>query len=301
MKNVINALLYYLVLIPLSLLPFPLLYGISNGLFVIFFYISGYRKKVVLTNIRNSFPEKSEKEINEICKKFYKHFCDLVVESIKTFTISERQIMKRFVIANPEVSDKYYDEGRSILFAGGHFNNWELLAVGVDKWVKHNTAGIYTPLSNQYFDKKMQITRGKYGLKMVSTKNVKRFLDSKENGLTATIFAIDQSPSNPKSAYWMRFLNQETGVLYGVEKYAKEYNSPVIYGKLSKVKRGYYSLFLIDVTGNPQQTAYGEIIQKTQRILESNILENPQYWLWTHKRWKHKRPADKELNREDFL
>ncbi len=294
MKNILNPILYYLVIIPLSLLPFPVLYAISDFLFVIFYYVSGYRKKVVLQNIRNSFPEKSGKEHYAICKKFYMHFSDLVVESIKTFTISEKQVLKRFFVLNPEIIDKYFEQKRSVFIAGGHFNNWELLAVGIDKWVKHKTVGIYTPLSNKYFDGKMQLTRSKYGLKMISTRSVKRFLDSNPNELTATIFAIDQSPSNPNSAYWMTFLNQETAVLYGVEKYAKEYNYPVVYGIINKVKRGHYNLELVDVTASPRETAYGEIIEKTQHLLEIDIRKNPEYWLWTHKRWKHKKPVVKK-------
>ena len=294
MKNILNPILYYLVIIPLSLLPFPVLYAISDFLFVIFYYVSGYRKKVVLQNIRNSFPEKSGKEHYAICKKFYMHFSDLVVESIKTFTISEKQVLKRFFVLNPEIIDKYFEQKRSVFIAGGHFNNWELLAVGIDKWVKHKTVGIYTPLSNKYFDGKMQLTRSKYGLKMISTRSVKRFLDSNPNELTATIFAIDQSPSNPNSAYWMTFLNQETAVLYGVEKYAREYNYPVVYGIINKVKRGHYNLELVDVTASPRETAYGEIIEKTQHLLEIDIRKNPEYWLWTHKRWKHKKPVVKK-------
>ena len=294
MKNILNPILYYLVIIPLSLLPFPVLYAISDFLFVIFYYVSGYRKKVVLQNIRNSVPEKSGKEHYAICKKFYMHFSDLVVESIKTFTISEKQVLKRFFVLNPEIIDKYFEQKRSVFIAGGHFNNWELLAVGIDKWVKHKTVGIYTPLSNKYFDGKMQLTRSKYGLKMISTRSVKRFLDSNPNELTATIFAIDQSPSNPNSAYWMTFLNQETAVLYGVEKYAKEYNYPVVYGIINKVKRGHYNLELVDVTASPRETAYGEIIEKTQHLLEIDIRKNPEYWLWTHKRWKHKKPVVKK-------
>ncbi len=296
MKNVFNSLLYYLVIIPLSLLPFPLLYAISTGLYVIFYYIAGYRKKVVLQNIRNSFPEKSEAEINLICKKFYKHFCDLVVESIKAFTISQHQITKRFYVINPEVMDKYYDVGKSVLVAGGHFNNWEILAVGIDQCIKHKASGIYTPLSNKYFDDKMQLTRKRYGLQLVSSRAVKRFFESSLDQLTATIFAIDQSPSNPKSAYWMKFLNQETGVLYGIEKFAKDYNYPVLYGTINKVKRGHYNLFLVDVSPNPAASPYGEIIEKTQALLEQDIMQHPEFWLWTHKRWKHKRPADMQMN-----
>lgn len=290
---VFNVLLYYLLIIPISLLPFPLLYGLSDSLYILFYHVSGYRKKIVLQNIRNSFPEKSEKEHIDISKKFYKHFCDLVVESLKTFTISEKEVSKRMVCNNPEVINKYYDQKRSVIIAGGHYNNWELFAVAVDGLIKHKTAGIYKPLSNKYFDAKMCSTRGKYGLSMVSTKEVKRFMDDNINTLTATIFGTDQSPSNPNNAYWMKFLSQDTGVLFGTEKFAKEYNYPVIYGRLNKEKRGYYSLDFIDVTDAPQETAYGEITEKVTNLLEKDIQAIPQYWLWTHRRWKHKRPERK--------
>ncbi len=290
---VLNVLLYYLVIIPISLLPFPVLYGVSNTLYVIFYYIAGYRKKVILGNIQKSFPEMTNEQHKEICRKFYKHFCDLIVESIKCFTISEKQIMKRFTCANPEVANKYYDEQRSVMFAGGHFNNWELLAVGISKRIKHKGVGIYKPLSNKYFDNKMQYTRGRFGLTLLSTKSVKRFLDDNKDKLTGLIFGIDQSPSNPKAAYWMRFLNQDTGVQYGIEKFAKDYNSPVIFGSIQKIKRGHYCLELTDVTANPQETPYGFIIEKCTQLLEKDIIEKPEYWLWSHKRWKHKRPEGK--------
>jgi len=290
---VFNALLYYLVIIPISLLPFPLLYALSDGLYVLFYYMLGYRKKVVLQNIRNSFPDKTEKEHIEICKKFYRHFCDLVVESLKTFTISEKEVLKRVIFTNPEVIDKYFDQKRSVIIAGGHYNNWELFAVAVDALIKHKTVGIYKPLSNKYFDGKMRGTRSKYGLEMISTKEVKPFFDKHINVLTATIFGTDQSPSNPNNAYWMKFLNQDTGVLFGAEKFAKEYNYPVVYGRLNKLKRGHYSLDFTDVTETPTETAYGEITEKITLLLEKDIQAIPQYWLWTHRRWKHKRPEGK--------
>lgn len=290
---IVNTLLYYLVIIPISVLPFPVLYLFSNKLFFLFYYVFGYRKKIVLQNIRKSFPAKTEKEHVEICKKFYKHFCDIIVESLKTFTISEKEVLKRVVCNHPEVINKYFDQQRSVIISGGHFNNWELFAVAVDALIKPKAAGIYKPLSNKYFDTKMLSTRGRYGLLMIPTKEVKRFFDANINISTATIFGNDQSPSNPNNAYWMNFLNQDTGVTFGTEKYAKEYNYPVIYGRLNKIKRGYYSLDFIEVSDAPRETAYGEITEKVTLLLEKDIQAAPEYWLWTHRRWKHKRPEGK--------
>lgn len=287
---VLNILLYYLVIIPISLLPFPVLYVISDFLYFLIYYVVGYRKKVVFTNIRNSFPEKTEWECIVISKLFYRHFCDLVVESLKAFTISEKQVRKRVICKHPEVINNYFEENKSVIIAGGHYNNWELFAVAVDKLIKHDTVGIYTPLRNRFFDTKMRSTRSKYGLTMIATREVKRFFEDNRHRLTATIFGSDQSPSNPKSAYWLTFLNQDTGVQFGTEKFAKDYNYPVLYGRLNKVKRGFYTLDFVDVTHLPQETTYGEITEKITRLLENDIRAIPQYWLWTHRRWKQKRP-----------
>lgn len=288
---ILNFLLYYLVIIPISLLPFPLLYGLSDILFFIFYFILGYRKKVILGNIQRSFPELTREEHIVICKNFYRHFCDLILESLKTFTISEKEVLKRVTCKNPEVINKYYDRKQSVIIAGGHYNNWELFAVAVNALIKHKAIGIYKPLTNTYFDEKMRNTRSKYGLYMISTKIVKQVFEQEKNNLTAIIFAIDQSPSNPKSAYWMRFLNQDTAVLFGTEKYAKEYNYPVVYGRINKENRGYYSFEFSDVTDQPAATSHGEITEKITHLLENDIRQLPAYWLWSHRRWKHKKPV----------
>ncbi|MDQ3047830.1 MAG: lysophospholipid acyltransferase family protein [Bacteroidota bacterium] len=254
---------------------------------------SDIEKKIVLGNIQRSFPEKTPEEQLEICKKFYRHFCDLILESLKTFTIPEKEVKKRVVCKNPVVINRYFDEGRSVIIAGGHYNNWEIFAVGVDSLIKHQTIGIYKPLSNKYFDEKMRSTRSKYGLKMIATKIVKQVLDKEASNRSATIFAIDQSPSNPNNSYWMKFLNQDTAVLFGTEKYAKEYDLPVLYGRINKEKRGHYSFEFFPITDHPKETAYGEITEKITTALEEDIIRIPQYWLWSHRRWKHKRPAGK--------
>jgi KDO2-lipid IV(A) lauroyltransferase len=278
-----------LFIIPISLLPFPLLYLLSDFLFFIFYSLLGYRKKIVVSNITNSFPEKSKQEVNEITKLFYKHFCDVIVESLKSFTISDAQISKRMLLKNPELLNSYYDKKQSVILAGGHYNNWEWIAVALDKQMKHQSIAIYKTLSNKFFDEKMRSTRGKFGLLMVSTKLVAETFSKFKNELTATIFAIDQSPSNPKKCYWMNFLNQDTPVLFGTEKFSKDYNQPVLFGTITKVKRGFYQIEFQTVTDNPTNTAHGYITETTTKLLEAEIIKAPQYWLWTHRRWKHKR------------
>lgn len=299
--NLLSRFFYYGVLIPISRLPFPVLYFLSDGLYLVIYHFIGYRKKVVLQNITNSFPEKSREEHQKIVNAFYRHLCDLVVESIKVFSISEEQVRQRFKLINPEFIDRYYDEGRSVIMAGGHYNNWELFAVAIDAEIKHDAVALYKRLNNEYFDKKMRTSRGKYGLKMISTKMTKEEFDKSEP-LRAIIFGVDQSPGNSKKCYWSTFLNQDTGMNFGVEKYAKEYNYPVIYGRIQKVKRGHYMMELTEDIQAPQQTEYGFITRRINYLLEQDIIAQPEYWLWSHKRWKHKRPEGLvQSERKDFL
>ena len=287
----LNALLYYLVIIPISLAPFPILYVLSDLLYLILYRGLGFRTKVVRQNLLNAFPTKTEAEIKIIEKQFYRHLCDVIVEALKSFTISNKQIVKRMQVVNPELINKFFDEGRSVLLAGGHYNNWEWTATGLQQQIKHRAIAIYTPLSNPFFERKMQSTRGKFGLKMISVKRIKQFYLDHPEQLTATLFAIDQSPRNPGKSYWTTFLNQDTGVQFGIEKIAVELNNPVLFGSISKVKRGYYTLHFQVVTETPTTEPYGKIIETSTTLLEKQILDQPQYWLWTHRRWKHKRPA----------
>ena len=290
---ILNYLLYYLVIIPISLLPFRVLYILSDVLFIVFYYVIGYRKEVVMKNIRNSFPEKSNVEQKKIARGFYMHFSDLMLESLKIFTISKKQVNKRMIFKNPGFIQRYFERRQSIIMAGGHLNNWELFAVAIDDAIGHQAIGIYQPLTNEFFDQEMRDTRSKYGLRMISTKSVKKVFDAEKDNVNAVIFASDQSPSNPNNCYWTKFLNQDTGVLFGAEKYAKEYNYPVVYGRINKEKRGYYSYEFFEVCNDPSKTEYGEITEKFTKMLEEDIRVNPQYWLWSHKRWKHQRPASK--------
>ena len=286
---VLNFLLYYLVIIPVSLLPFRTLYLLSDFLYIVLYKIFGFRKKVVFTNLRNSFPKKSDEEIKILANQFYSHLCDLIVESLKSFTISQEEVLKRMVVVNPELANKYYDDGKSILLSGGHYNNWEWIATAIDQQVKHQSIAIYKKLSNKFFDDKMLSTRGRFGLKMVSTKLVKETFEAYKNQLTMTIFGSDQSPGKVENSHWMTFLNQDTAVLFGTEKYAKEYNYPVLYGKIFKVKRGYYNLTLSLVEDDPKSSPHGFITEKATHLLEADINAEPEYWLWTHRRWKHKK------------
>ena len=286
----LTAIFYYGFIIPISHLPFRVLYVISDGLYFIIYRVVGYRKKVVLQNIARSFPAKTKAEQKQIVKKFYRHLCDLVVESLKVFTISQAEVSQRMKVANPAFMDRFYEQGKTVIMAGGHYNNWELFAVAIDASIRHKAVAIYKPLTSLFFDKKMRESRSKYGLEMISTKKVEEEFKRDNAPLRAIIFAFDQSPRSAKRCYWSTFLNQDTAMLFGVEKYAKEYNLPVVYARINKVSRGHYITEFVESIEDPGNTNYGEITERMNDLLEKDILSQPEYWLWSHKRWKHKRP-----------
>ena len=225
-----------------------------------------------------------------MAKKFYVHLADLVVESIKLFSISKEEIISRYKFINPELLDRYYDQKKSLIIAGSHYNNWEMAAVGLNTQMKHQAAGIYTPMTNPYFERIFRKSRGKYGIVLVRKNEVKEFFNTYRDQLTATVFAVDQSPSlHTKRVYWTNFLNQDTPVMFGTEKYAKSLNFPVLFVSVTKVRRGFYEVFFEVLVEDPKSCKHGEITELHTRYLEKIINKNPEYWLWTHKRWKRKR------------
>lgn len=287
---IFSYLLFYGLMIPVSLLPFRFLYLLSDFAFLIFFYVIGYRRKIVQQNLKNSFPDKSTAELKIIERKFYRHMCDIMVETFKTFTISRKSILRRMKIMNPEIVEPYYDQGRSIMLCAGHYGNWEWFTASLNMQIKYDTYALFAHLKNKFFDKRLKAARSRFGTRMISIKHFMRFFIESKEQLKATTFGIDQSPLKAKNAHWMTFLNQDTGVMYGVEKSAKSLNYPVFFIRIEPVKRGYYHMYLDLVSDNPQQEAPFHIIEKATKMLEAEIIKQPQYWLWTHRRWKRKRP-----------
>jgi KDO2-lipid IV(A) lauroyltransferase len=285
-----NRFFYYLFILPLSLLPFWILYRISDGAYLILYYVIGYRKKVVRSNMANSFPEKTPAERTIIEKKFYRHFCDLVVESLKVFSISKDDACRRMQIIGTDLMDKFYDQGRSVVLVSAHYANWELGAVALDIMVKHQVIAIYQPLTNKYMDKKLLASRTRFGLDVMPVKQVKEEFERRKSKVEAPGFLIDQAPRRDSKSHWMTFLGQDTAVLTGAERYAVAYNYPVIYLHGEKLKRGHYRYTVQVVTDEPAKTSPGEITEKTNRILEEEIRRCPELWLWTHRKWKQRRP-----------
>ena len=288
-----SAIAYYLVLpfiYLISILPFPLLYLVSDGFYVILYYVIGYRKKIVLANLRNSFPDKSDKEIKRLCKDFYHYLCDLFLETFKTLTISKKAMLKHcyFSPQAKAVFDKVADEKKSIVLVMGHLGNWEWAGNTFSLQCKQQLYVIYHPLQNKQFNKLIIDMRTRFGTKLIIMKDTFREMVAKRNEVNATAFIADQTPL-PDGAYWTTFLNQDTPVFKGTEKIAQKLKYPIVYACIKRVKRGQYEIFAEMLCENPAGTKEDEISEMHTRRLEKDIIAQPEVWLWSHRRWKHKR------------
>ena len=270
----------------ISFLPFPVLYFLSDILYLFLYYIIKYRRIVVSENLLNSFPEKSKSELRQIEKRFYRYLADLMLESVKTISISANEIKKRFVFKNLELLTNYLQNGRSVIAVTGHYGNWEWGPVAIGLELKEKVLVVYKPLSDKLFEGLMNSMRTRFGTIMVPMKQTLRKVVEFKNEPHLLILVGDQTPSREESEYFTSFLNQQTAVFLGVEKIALKTNNPIIYFSINKLKRGYYECLVKSLIDNPEQTNEYEITNSHIRELEKNIRFQPEYWLWSHKRWK---------------
>ncbi len=272
----------------ISLLPHWILYGISDFFYFMIYHVFGYRKKVVNENLRNSFPEKSEDEIKEIERKFFRNLTDVMLETVKEFTISSKSIKKRFKFVNPEEFQKHYDNNKSVMMLMGHYTNWEY-GVTTPLWVPQECWAVYGKLENPVMDKYLVRTREKFGFTLYPMEKTYDVMLEHKQGNKLYMFMADQSPHHAKIKYWIHFLNQETPVHIGAEKLSKMLDLAVVFIDIQRVKRGYYEITAHTLFDNPKETAEHEITDKYFEILESIIQKKPENWLWSHKRWKYKK------------
>lgn len=288
-----QAIGFYL-LLPLlyfiSILPFPVFYLFSDFVFFLVYYVIGYRKKIVLQNLRNAFPEKSEKEISGLRRRYFRYFCDMSLEILKTLTVSKTSMLKhcRMNAESLKLFQKLSDEKKNIILVLGHQGNWEWGGNTFSLLCRHQLYVIYHPLQNKYFNKLIVGMRMRFGTKLTEMKNTFRDLIANKKIISAAAFIADQTPP-PKDAYWTIFLNQETPVFRGIELIARKLNYPIVFVNVKKIKRGSYEVNAEMLCGNPSATSDGEISELHTKRLEEEIRKNPETWLWSHRRWKHKR------------
>ncbi|MEZ4794150.1 MAG: lysophospholipid acyltransferase family protein [Flavobacteriaceae bacterium] len=273
----------------LSLLPFPWLYLKSSATFYLVYYVVGYRKKVVKGNLRLVFPEKSEAAISQIAKQFYRHLCDVVFETIKSLTISEQALRKRFAFKNLEVLEKLHQEGKSVLLMCGHYASWEWSGI-LAKQMPFKGYAVYKKLDNPYFDRLVKKIRGKYGASIINNKQIAKVLykSFKQGEQSLTLILSDQTPKPWAYKEKQSFMGIDVPVFVGTEELAKLLDFAAVYLKIEKVKRGHYEATFVPLAAHPKEVPDYQITRRFLDEIEKQIRDQPQYYLWSHKRWKHR-------------
>lgn len=284
-ERALSAIIYFF-----SIWPFWALYLLSDMLYFFFYHIWGYRKKIVLENLRNSFPEKSDEDIKKIAKEFYRHLPDVIVESVKMRSISATEATKRMELLNPEEIYRHFDNGRGVIGVTAHYGNWEYGVHCVSLMTEHPRLVIYKPLTNKTFDTVYNKIRMRFGATMVPMKQILRHIVALRHKPHISIFAADQTPPYQESDFYIPFLNQETLVYTGVGRIAKMTDLPVVFCEIRrKAKRGYYTCKITTLAEHPKQMSEHDITRLHNAFLEEIIQSEPAYWLWSHRRWKRKR------------
>ena len=275
-----------------ALLPFRLLYLLSDVVFVLLYHVAGYRKRVVAQNLKNAFPEMNPEERDRLRRKYYRYFCDLFLETFKTLTASRRTMLRHCSLTPgaKQLFDALAEEKKSSIIVMGHFGNWEWGGNAFSLQCRQPLYVIYRPLSNRGFDRLMYAMRTRFGTRLIAMKDAYRDMATLRDEVNVTAFIADQTPA-PEQAYWTTFLNQDTPVFRGTEKIAVRMNVPVVYVGIHRQRRGYYTVEAEVLCKEPASTAGGDISEMHTRRLEQDILRHPEFWLWSHRRWKHRRPV----------
>lgn len=288
-----QAILFYLLYL-LSWLPLPVLYLLSDLLWPIVYYVVRYRREITRQNLLRSFPDKEITEIIKIERKYYRHLADLLVESMYNLRATPRQILRHYRIVNHDIVNRYYERGQSVILMSAHYNNWEYMVSSLNMQLRHHGVGVGKPLNEKTFGLFLTRKRTRYGTEVVDQTDVRQTMAyyDKFHVPTAYMMLSDQSPNDPHQCYWTTFLHQNTGFLYGSEHFARKYHYPVLLYEVNKVKRGYYEIAISELAKDPDAVPEGQITERYARWLEEIIERKPEYWLWSHRRWKRQKPAD---------
>jgi lauroyl/myristoyl acyltransferase len=274
----------------ISILPFRVFYLLSDVLYLLVYYVIGYRKKTVRANIALALPNLSLEERLSIEKKSYRHLCDMFMEMTKTMTISSEEMNKRFVVTNLEVIKEYEKKEKSIMLLASHYASWEWL-ITLNQKISYQGIGVYKKISNKYFDKLIRDIRSKYNTQLVTTRDTIPLISNNQKTGILSIYGLasDQSPKSDRIFHWDSFMGVEVPVHTGAEMLAKKYDLNVVFAKVKKVKRGHYEATLIPLSEDAQSVPDFGITHAFIREVEKQIYEAPEYYFWTHKRWKHRR------------
>ena len=271
---------------------------LSDILYLIAYHLVGYRRKVVRRNLAAAFPERDEKERLKIERRYYRHLCDLLIEGLYNLFASPRSIMKRYHVVNRDLVNQYYEQGRTVVLMSAHYNNWEYMVTSLNMQLFHHGIGVGKPLSNKRLEPWVFRRRTRFGTEVVYPDTVRQVVDfyDKHHVPCALMMLSDQSPAHPDKSYWTTFLHQEAAFLYGAENFARRYNYPVLYYRVDKPRRGRYTVTFSLLCDNPQAVPQYTVEERYIRTLESDIAARPEFWLWSHRRWKLTRPETAVLH-----
>lgn len=291
-KNYMQFLVYilaYPLLWLISILPFRLFYWFSDFVYFLIYRVVGYRKKVVRENLKLTLPHLSDAERKEIEKKFYKHMCDMFLEMIKTMSMSPQEMEKRFKVTNIDLINEYAKKGKSVILVASHYASYEWLLT-INTKIDFQGIAVYKKVANPYFDRLVRKIRSKYDTELVETrKAIPTMAQNQRDGILSMYgLASDQSPKLDRIFHSMKFMGIEVPVHTGAEMLAKKYDLSVVFVKVKKVRRGYYEATIIPIADNPKEYDNFDITEKYLREVEKQIYEAPEFYLWTHKRWKHR-------------
>lgn len=281
--------MYYLLLIccyAISIIPLRLLYILSDGLYVLMYYVIGYRKSVVQANMRQAFPEKTAEEITLLTKKYYHNLTDMMVETIKLLTMRKADLQRRFD-CDLTVLHELYKKGKSCQLHLGHNFNWEWANLFCMQGVQFPFLVVYMPITNRAVDRMFRHFREKFGSTLIRADDMRNSMAPWLQKQYLIALVADQNPGNPRRCYWYPFLNKMTPFYKGPEMSAKRYNIPVVFADIRKIKRGYYKAELKLMFEEPVNEPEGKITEAFVQFLEKNIREQPEVWVWSHRRWKH--------------
>lgn len=277
-------------------LPLRIVYVISDILNFLIYRVFKYRADLVVKNLKRSNLNLDLNQINIITKRFYRYFTDLYLESIKMDSFSKSDFDNKFQVNNVELLNKFYNKGKSVVFMCSHYSGYEW-CTSLPYYIKHKFSAVYTPIKNKSVNDFMYNSRSRHGLELISRYDAIKEIHKRESeSKTPYLYGLvaDQSPQLSKKSYWSKFLGVKVPVFTGSERIAKKYNLPVVYGRMKKLKRGYYSVEFQLITDNPNDYDDYEITEKYLRLLEDQLHEDPHPYLWTHNRFKHASKAPKD-------
>jgi KDO2-lipid IV(A) lauroyltransferase len=272
-------------------LPLAVLYGLADGIYFLLAYVVRYRQKVVLTNLRNSFPEKPEVEIQRLQKLFYRNFAQVMVETLKLAAMPDAELKRRVIFRNPEVLERHFAQGRTVLGLSSHAGNWEWVLTSGAIWLSAHADGVYKPLMNPFFEQFLRQLRTRTGAGLIPMRDTLRDMVQRRGEVRVVSMLSDQAAGPEDRPYWTSFMNQDAGFYTSAERLASRFHCPVVYVSIRRLRRGYYEIILTDLYDgdSPLPTDSFPITEAFVRQLESDIRAFPADYLWSHRRWKHKR------------